>query len=138
MVGFYLASKANGDVLDPLTGNVISGGQLGSDVSVYGQVAFANSVWRGSVANMSSSNVSSVFNVSGAVDLSQVILLPVLQANSGSTTNFYVSGTQINADQSTHIISLGSNTFGFEDLAFGGDSDFDDMIVQVDQWTVRI
>lgn len=138
-VAFYLASKTNGDVLDPLTDNTIMGGQLGiAAKTIYGQVAFTHAVWRGSVANSSSSTLSSVFDVGDAVDLSQVILLPVIQVNSSSLTKFYVSGTQTNSDRSTHVLSLGSNSFGFEDLAFGGDGDFDDMIVQVDKWTARV
>ena len=36
-----------------------------------------------------------------------------------------------NSDQTDHIRLLGNNTFGFEDLAYGGDRDFNDVIVRV-------
>lgn len=36
-----------------------------------------------------------------------------------------------NADKADHIRLLGDNTFGFEDLANGGDKDYNDIIVKV-------
>lgn len=36
-----------------------------------------------------------------------------------------------NADGADHVRLFGNHTFGFEDMAFGGDQDFDDMILQV-------
>jgi hypothetical protein len=44
----------------------------------------------------------------------------------------YFNFSAANPDGFDHILSVGGNTFGFEDLFNGGDKDFDDMIVQVD------
>ncbi len=50
----------------------------------------------------------------------------------GDFNQVYFSFAQANSDQTEHIRSLGNNTFGFEDLANGGDNDFDDMLVRIE------
>ncbi len=37
-----------------------------------------------------------------------------------------------NSDGADHVMMLGDNLFGFEDLPGGGDRDFNDIIVKVD------
>ena len=37
-----------------------------------------------------------------------------------------------NADKVEHIRSLGDNTLGFEDLAGGGDNDFNDLVIRTE------
>ena len=44
----------------------------------------------------------------------------------------YFPFIEANPDGEDHIRLLGDNTFGFEDMAGGGDSDFEDMVVEVD------
>lgn len=51
---------------------------------------------------------------------------------SGSGGEAYFSYASANADGVDHVILLGNNTFGFEDLVGGGDRDFNDLIFQVD------
>ncbi|MFN6466383.1 MAG: DUF4347 domain-containing protein [Nostoc sp. DedVER02] len=51
--------------------------------------------------------------------------------NSNSNLNVYFSFLGANSDKVDHIRLLGNNSFGFEDLANGGDTDYNDMIVQV-------
>ncbi|WP_072622069.1 DUF4347 domain-containing protein [Spirulina major] len=51
---------------------------------------------------------------------------------SGSGGQAYFSYASANADGADHVILLGNNTFGFEDLVGGGDRDFNDLIFQVD------
>jgi len=48
----------------------------------------------------------------------------------------YFSFLGANSDNNDHIRLLGDNTFGYEDLAGGGDFDYNDMIVKVDFPTV--
>ncbi|MBD2529330.1 beta-propeller fold lactonase family protein [Nostoc flagelliforme FACHB-838] len=45
--------------------------------------------------------------------------------------NVYFAFLGANSDKVDHIRLLANNTFGFEDLANGGDKDYNDMIVQV-------
>jgi Domain of unknown function (DUF4114)/RTX calcium-binding nonapeptide repeat (4 copies) len=59
---------------------------------------------------------------------------PLLIANSATAnddfSNVYTAYILGNADKADHIRLLGDNTFGFEDLAGGGDRDFNDVIVK--------
>ncbi|MEM8777705.1 MAG: DUF4347 domain-containing protein [Cyanobacteria bacterium P01_G01_bin.49] len=74
-----------------------------------------------------------------------VILAPFLIAN-GTVDDFlanninndptletiaYFNYREANPDSVDHIISVGTNTFGFEDLFNGGDHDFNDMIIDI-------
>ncbi|WP_414621490.1 DUF4114 domain-containing protein [Calothrix sp. CCY 0018] len=53
-------------------------------------------------------------------------------SNTSNDPTVYFPYIGANADSVDHIRLLGDNTFGFEDLANGGDMDFNDMIVKVD------
>jgi hypothetical protein len=53
-------------------------------------------------------------------------------ADSNNDPTVYFPYTGVNSDSADHIRLLGDNTFGFEDLANGGDMDYNDMIVKVD------
>jgi 2',3'-cyclic-nucleotide 2'-phosphodiesterase (5'-nucleotidase family) len=59
---------------------------------------------------------------------------PLLIANASTAnsdfSNVYTAYSLGNADRADHIRLLGDNTFGFEDLAGGGDRDFNDVIVK--------
>ncbi len=59
---------------------------------------------------------------------------PVLISNANTAnadfSNVYTAYSLGNADKADHIRLLGDNTFGFEDLAGGGDRDFNDIIVK--------
>jgi hypothetical protein len=48
----------------------------------------------------------------------------------GNFDNVYTLYSLGNSDKTDHIRLLGDNTFGFEDLAGGGDKDFNDVIVK--------
>jgi Domain of unknown function (DUF4114) len=57
---------------------------------------------------------------------------PSTYINRGSSVYFSFLGANPTSDkQVDHIRLLGNNTFGFEDLANGGDQDFNDIIVRV-------
>jgi Domain of unknown function (DUF4114)/RTX calcium-binding nonapeptide repeat (4 copies) len=67
--------------------------------------------------------------------LGGALYAPLMIANSATAnadfSNVYTAYSLGNADQVDHIRLLGDNTFGFEDLAGGGDRDFNDVIVKV-------
>ncbi|MBP0018143.1 MAG: DUF4347 domain-containing protein [Cyanobacteria bacterium SBLK] len=50
----------------------------------------------------------------------------------GSDINAYFLYSAANPDSFDHIVLLGNNTFGFEDLLNGGDRDYNDLIFTVD------
>ena len=57
---------------------------------------------------------------------------PSTYLSRGNTVYFSFLGANPSSDQQVdHIRLLGNNTFGFEDLASGGDLDFNDLIVRV-------
>ena len=67
------------------------------------------------------------------------LLAPLLIANgtldqlsddNASNPEVYFAFTGANSDGVDHVRLLGNNTFGFEDLAGGGDQDFNDIIVR--------
>ncbi|MBW4671657.1 MAG: DUF4114 domain-containing protein [Cyanomargarita calcarea GSE-NOS-MK-12-04C] len=66
------------------------------------------------------------------------ILAPFMIANGATidqvlnnqTNNVYFAYLGANSDKVDHIRLLGNNTFGFEDLASGGDFDYNDVIVR--------
>ncbi|TVQ54815.1 MAG: DUF4114 domain-containing protein, partial [Spirulina sp. DLM2.Bin59] len=51
--------------------------------------------------------------------------------NRAGGINAFFAFQTANPDRQNHVMLLGSNTFGFEDLFGGGDRDFNDMIFQV-------
>ncbi|BAY76081.1 FG-GAP repeat-containing protein [Nostoc linckia NIES-25] len=52
--------------------------------------------------------------------------------NSKKNPTVYFAFLGANTDKTDHIRLLGNNTFGFEDLAKGGDKDYNDIIVKID------
>jgi hypothetical protein len=44
----------------------------------------------------------------------------------------YFAYNAANPDGQDHLIMLGNNIFGFEDLSGGGDFDYNDMVIQID------
>ncbi|MDZ8184907.1 MAG: DUF4347 domain-containing protein [Nostoc sp. ChiSLP02] len=54
-----------------------------------------------------------------------------LDKNSNNDPKIYFAFLGANSDKTDHIRLLANNTFGIEDLANGGDQDFNDLVVQV-------
>ncbi len=136
LVGFYLAQRTTGAVVDPLTG--LSVADLGNGQEYLSAVR-DNSVLTGRVANNQTGALANNgrFEMLTSIDLSAHVLLPFLVANGdinsikSDFSNLYVASIGTNFDRSNHVQLLGNNIFGFEDLFGGGDQDFDDMIVEV-------
>jgi hypothetical protein len=55
----------------------------------------------------------------------------ILDNNPNNDPQVYFSFLGANSDGLDHVRMLGNNTFGFEDLAGGGDADYNDIIVQL-------
>ncbi len=87
-----------------------------------------------SVSNQGSATYSGVFQP-GAIFAPFIIVNgtpdALLDSNPNNDPAIYFPFLGANADKSDHIRLLGNNTFGFEDLANGGDRDFNDIIVKV-------
>nr|MDZ8046688.1 beta-propeller fold lactonase family protein [Nostoc sp. DedQUE02] len=131
-VGFYQVADENG--------GIDTNGDGKADILV-GQAGYAEAAVRGrvtdvdlTVSNQNSATSNSTFGtdslfapfiiINGKVD-------KFLDNNVNNDPKIYFSFLGANTDKTDHIRLLGNNTFGFEDLANGGDKDYNDMIVQV-------
>jgi uncharacterized protein YkwD len=110
-VGFYTVD-------DALTGRV--GNLLPTDAG-YAQAAISRAV--ASINSVNGTAVVNNQNLNGGT-----ILAPYIIAN-GTATYFAYMGA--NSDKVDHIKLLGDNRFGFEDLAGGGDRDYNDVVLGV-------
>jgi uncharacterized protein YkwD len=110
-VGFYTVD-------DALTGRV--GNLLPTDAG-YAQAAISRAV--ASINSVSGTAVVNNQNLNGGT-----ILAPYIIANGAATYFAYIGA---NSDKVDHIKLLGDNRFGFEDLAGGGDRDYNDVVLGV-------
>ena len=121
-IGFYKVINTSGDVLDSVTGNVVS-----ASAANYSSVALSSSNLVTELAGLrADDDTTSTTNVASIDDYS--LLAPY--AISGSETFFAFAGA--NSDGITHIKTLGNNIFGLEDIKGGGDLDYDDLVVRLD------
>lgn len=127
-VGLYRIDDISGTV------NGIAPGQAG-----YAQAAISNRLSDVTLAvgNQQSTTVTSSLQ-GGALYAPFMVVNAGIDAflnsnpsNSGGGVNAFFAFQAANPDAQNHIVLLGSNTFGFEDLVGGGDRDFNDMIFQV-------
>ncbi|MEA5419333.1 DUF4347 domain-containing protein [Spirulina sp. CCNP1310] len=127
-VGLYRIDDISGTV------NGIAPGQAG-----YAQAAISNRISEVTLAvgNQQSTTVTSSLQ-GGALYAPFMVVNADIDAflnsnpnNSGGGINAFFAFQAANPDAQNHIVLLGSNTFGFEDLFGGGDRDFNDMIFQV-------
>ncbi|BAZ33249.1 FG-GAP repeat-containing protein [Cylindrospermum sp. NIES-4074] len=61
----------------------------------------------------------------------------ILDSNPNNDPAVYFPFLGANSDKTDHVRLLGNNIFGFEDLAGGGDKDFNDMVVRVNLTAIR-
>ncbi|MGF1933640.1 MAG: putative Ig domain-containing protein [Nostoc sp. ChiQUE02] len=131
-VGFYQITDQNGgiDTNGDGTADVLVG-QAG-----YTQAAITNRVADIdlSVANQGTATFTGTFQP-GAIFVPFIIVNAgpdaILDSNTNNDPAVYFSFLGANTDKADHIRLLGNNAFGFEDLANGGDRDYNDLIVQV-------
>ena len=129
-VGFYQVENAKGDI-KKADGTIVSVGQAGyTQAAISGRVAGMDL----SVANQSTQTSSGIFKA-GSIFAPFIIIndkpAVLLDNNTSNDPNVYFSYLGANTDGVDHIRLLGNNTFGFEDLAGGGDFDYNDFIVKV-------
>ncbi|WP_292867006.1 DUF4347 domain-containing protein [Nostoc sp. LPT] len=129
-VGFYQVADENG--------GIDTNGDGTADILV-GQAGYAEAAVRGRVAgidltvgNQGTANYTGIFDPNSL--FAPFIIVdgtPDAILNSNTNKNVYFTFLGANSDKVDHIRLLGNNTFGFEDLANGGDKDYNDVIVQV-------
>ncbi|MBE9061332.1 DUF6851 domain-containing protein [cf. Phormidesmis sp. LEGE 11477] len=132
VVGFYAVDDLTGRITDSMGNSFFP-----ADTTEYVQAALENRI--ADVALFADDNSTSVFSktlatgqilapfliVEGTVD-------ELLDSDANNDPDIYFPFIGANSDGVDHVRLFGNNTFGFEDLAGGGDRDFDDMVVQVE------
>lgn len=127
-IGLYAIEDEQGSVRDEF-GNLLQPGDEG-----YTQAALRNRVDADMTGQngqtltyntqLTEGNLFSVFIVAnGSVE-------QLLDSEAANDPNIYFNHIGANTDGVDHMRLLGDNTFGFEDLAGGGDRDFNDIIVK--------
>jgi hypothetical protein len=126
VTGFYRTLDIKGSVwLDPLdkSKGTIAPGQTGTTAADYGAAALRNMV-----DSLTGMRVDNRQTSSRLISLQEsTYLAPIAQVN-GHT---FVSFDKGNTDGISHFVTLGTNTFGLEDLHGGGDKDYDDQIISL-------
>lgn len=122
-VGFYQMLDAAGSVLDPLTGETLSPGDAG-----YREAAIANQI--GITLGGENGQITTFAGqVEGGAFLGAYLVADGTDPLSGDV---YFSSAGANDSGNDHAKLLGSNIFGFEDLAGLGDRDYNDVVVKID------
>ncbi|MHC5857824.1 DUF4114 domain-containing protein [Nostoc sp.] len=135
-VGFYQVTDANGGIDTNGDGKAdILTGQAGYiQAAVSSRVAGIDL----SVSNQGSATDNGVFQP-GAIFAPFIIVNgrpdALLDNNPNNDPAVYFPYLGANSDKTDHIRLLASNTFGFEDLANGGDKDFNDLIIKANLTT---
>lgn len=123
-VGFYKVTDENG--------GIDTNGDGKADILV-GQAGYAQAAVSQRVAGINLSvNNQGTATSTGTFEPGS-IFAPFIIINGTPDTNnsaVYFTFLGANTDKVDHIRLLGNNTFGFEDLAGGGDKDFNDIIVR--------
>ncbi|MFN6461326.1 MAG: DUF4114 domain-containing protein [Nostoc sp. DedVER02] len=131
-VGFYKVADENGgiDTNDDGVADILVGQTGYTEAAVRGRVAGIDLT----VNNQGTASYTGTF---GADSLFASFIIVdgkpdvFLDNNVNNNPAVYFPFLGANTDKTDHIQLLGNNTFGFEDLANGGDKDYNDVIVQV-------
>jgi Domain of unknown function (DUF4114) len=121
-VGFYRIEDAQGSI------------RVGTTTLRPGDAGYLQAAVQGQLAGIDITGINNQTVTSGGAFLGGALYAPLLISNSATAnadfSNVYTAYSLGNADRADHIRLLGDNTFGFEDLAGGGDRDFNDLIVR--------
>ena len=129
-VGFYKVADENG--------GIDTNGDGRADI-LPGQAGYAQAAVRGRVSDLALAvNNNGTANFNNKTLQGGSFFAPFIITNGGTPDNYdninsriYFTFGAANSDGVDHVRLLGDNTFGFEDLAGGGDNDFNDVIVKV-------
>jgi hypothetical protein len=129
-VGFYKVNDENGGIDTDGNGTI--------DVRP-GATGYAQAALKARVSDLALAvNNNGTENFNNKTLQGGSFFAPFIITNGGTPDNYdninsriYFTFGAANSDGVDHVRLLGDNTFGFEDLAGGGDNDFNDVIVKV-------
>ena len=126
-VGFYKVNDAQGTITDEFGNTFIPGEDGYAELVVKQRIPGVEL----SVENNQSVTIEDILD--GGSLFAPFIIADANPDNlDGDFNKVYTPYITGNSDQVDHIRLLGDNTFGFEDLAGGGDNDFNDVIVKAE------
>ncbi|MEA5464328.1 DUF6851 domain-containing protein [Leptothoe sp. PORK10 BA2] len=131
IVGFYEVDDLSGQITDN-AGNAVSPGvtteyiqaALGRRVADISLAVEANSVTTINTTLEAGKILAPFIVVNGTIE-------DLLDVDTSNDPAIYFPFMGANADRVDHVRLYGDNIFGFEDMAGGGDTDYDDMTIQV-------
>jgi hypothetical protein len=126
-LSFCLMDTRTGSLLDPISGHNLA---AWSDGKGWRSQVALNSLTHLVAQQGTAIQVNFNMGIGETIDLSTCALVPVLQVPDHQASIFG-GAARLNADGLSHVVSLGSNCLGFEDLAGGGDNDFNDVIMRI-------
>ncbi|MEM7593611.1 MAG: DUF4114 domain-containing protein, partial [Cyanobacteria bacterium P01_A01_bin.83] len=126
-IGFYEVNE-DGSVVDPLSGETIAIGDAG-----YRDAVIANSL-DFTLATPDGETTELTTELSGGTQYASFIIAngtidQLLDSDSSNDPQIYFGSASANPDNFDHIIALGDNSFGYEDIGSSGDADFNDIVV---------
>ncbi len=135
--GLYRVEDVAGTVIDPTDNKSYRPGEAG-----YLSAALRRSQVNNEGTQLDKTGLAGGTNLKGGY-----IYAPFVVANGrvedvlnrqdvGNVPNVYFNYKAANADRSEHIQMLSPNKFGFEDMAGGGDRDYNDLVFQVNTQVV--
>ncbi|MEC4816947.1 MAG: DUF4347 domain-containing protein [Scytonema sp. PMC 1069.18] len=132
LIGFYQVTDVNGGIDTDGNGTVdLRPGDAGyAQAAVRGRIpgidlTVSNQSTATFTANLNPGSILAPFMIANGT------AEEILDGNSNNDPAVYFSFLGANPGQVDHVRLLGNNTFGFEDLANGGDRDYNDMTVRV-------
>ena len=129
LIGFFVVDNATGSI-----GN-LTPGTTGFDPAAYIEAALTANLATGldllSTDDEASTTVTGIFDPGTILAPFIVVDGSIEDALNGNAEVFFPF-IGANSDGADHVRLLGNNVFGFEDLAGGGDNDFNDVVVSLD------
>ena len=130
VIGFYKVNDYDGGIVDSLTGEVVEA--TSANKERYLQLVQDNLVTNVSL-KAENGEVADFTVEMEAGELYAPILVRGNDLNvSLASETVYFAFEELNSDGINHIQRAGKNAWGFEDLNGGGDSDFNDLIIEVE------
>jgi Domain of unknown function (DUF4114) len=130
-VYFYAIQNETGTLIDPTNQKTLKPTDAG-----YLQAALRNAVAEINLSTANQSVTTTTVKLNKGNLFAPIIVVngekaALLDNNPKNNPAAYTPFILGNADKVDHIRLLGDNTFGFEDLAGGGDMDYNDIIVKM-------
>ncbi|MEL7334117.1 MAG: DUF4114 domain-containing protein, partial [Cyanobacteria bacterium J06560_2] len=133
-VGFYRIENEQGQVLAPGGLGLLSPGDDG-----YQEAALSRRIGNVLLGGIDSISNDEILNESARLSagsllapfiISEGVIGELVDRDFENDPDVFFAYRSANSDNADHVLLLGDNTFGFEDMKGGGDADFDDLVVR--------